>query len=306
MQLSDFIFFVAVIALGYASAAFRLLPKETEGALPKLLMNISYPAMILATFTGMDLKEIAGTGLFSAVVTAVITFTLFLTSKFFTAKMSDDSRALLRFQSGIGNVVYVAIPLLNALFGSEYLYIIMIHSVVQDMFIWLLYFPMMAGQNAVSLKMRIKEIVTNPCMISLALALIFQAGVLPLPSVVVPTIERLGGTAAPLALLYLGFLIRKHGMWRWVRDRFAITYAILKTIALPLITVAVLLPFTDLKTAIILGMLFGAPAPIMSIVWASHYNGNVPRAINNCISSTVIYIITTSIAGFMLIQFGIM
>lgn len=305
MHLSDFIFFIAVIALGYASAVFRLLAKGTEDALPKLLMNISYPAMILATFTGMDLEKIAGTGLFSAVATAVITFALFVTSKFFTAKMAESSRALLRFQSGIGNVVYVAIPLLNALFGSEYLYIIMIHSVVQDVFIWLLYFPMMAGQNAVSLKKRIREIVGNPCMVALALALIFQLGALPLPSVIVPTIERLGGTAAPLALLYLGFLIRKHGMWRWVRDRFAIIYAALKTIALPLVTVAVLLPFTDLKTAIILGMLFGAPAPIMSIVWASYYDGDVPRAINNCISSTVIYIATTSFAGFILLHFGI-
>lgn len=306
MHLSDFIFFITVIACGYACAAFHLLPKETEAVLPKLLMNISYPAMILATFTDMELKEIAGTGIFTAIATAVITLALFITSRFFTSKVAIESRALLRFQSGIGNVVYVAIPLLNALFGSEFLYIIMIHSVIQDIFIWLLYFPMMAGQNALSFKKRVRVIVTNPCMIALAIALIFQAGIWSFPPILAPTIERLGSTAAPLALLYLGFSIRKYGMWRWVRDRFAITYAALKSIALPVVVFAISIPFTDIKTAIILGMLFGAPAPIMSIVWASHYKGDVQRAINNSISSTVIYIFISSIAGLLLLHVGIM
>ena len=54
-------------------------------------------------------------------------------------------------------------------------------------------------------------------MVALALALILS-GRVTVSSVIVLTIERLGGTAAPLALLYLGFLIRKHGMWRCVRS----------------------------------------------------------------------------------------
>jgi len=159
MQLSEFIFFIAVIALGYASAVF--VAGEGNGRCATQIVNEhQLPGDDLATFTGMDWRRSRAPVVFGGCDRRDHLRSL-CHEQVFTAKMAESSRALLRFQSGIGNVVYVAIPLLNALFGSEYLYIIMIHSVVQDVSSGFSISPWWLGKRRFTQK-RIREIVGNP------------------------------------------------------------------------------------------------------------------------------------------------
>lgn len=301
MEIADFIFFLIAIAAGYAGTALDWLPESCEQAIPALLMNLSYPAMILSVMNALDLELLMSTGLFVAGATLVITLFLYYVSGPATRKMASERRAQLRFQIGVGNVVYVSIPLLGAISGPDILYIAIIHSMTQDILIWLLYYPMTIKASRRGDLKKSYEWLKTPCMLAMLTAIGLKVLGLELPHVLSVTVDKLSSVSAPLALLYLGYLIRKHGMWRWLGDRTAIGYALLKTLLLPLLLLLPLYFLSDLKTAVILALLFGSPAPIMSIVWAGSFDGDLPLAVNSCISSTISYVILASAVSFLLL-----
>lgn len=305
MVIDDFIFFLSVPLIGYFASAGRLLPTDVEKVLPHLLMNISYPALILATFTQMNINQLMSTGLFVAMATWIITLILFVLSKPAVKHVALDRKARLRFQLGVGNVIYVSMPLLLAFFGPKVLYIVIIHSAAQDILIWLLYYPMVLGMKGKQKNSALSYLVKSPCMVALLIAIILVLFPYKLPSFATLLIDRLSLMASPLALLYLGRLIHKYGVWQWIKNRAAIKFALSKSFLMPFLVTGILAPFTDWGTAIMLGLLFGAPAPIMSIVWAEHHEGDVSFAVDSCIGSTLIYISFASIVSFVILQFRV-
>lgn len=306
MDRAELIFFFLLIGFGYLLARFGLVSETLTQAISPLLMHVAYPAMIITSMGEISLEEITHSGFFVAISTLIITAFLFVTSGLALRRCRADRQAQLRFQLGVGNVVYVSIPLLTALFGPWILFIAIMHSVAQDILIWTLYYPvtLRGAQGQEVTRKPTRLLMTNPCILALLLALALKVSGLEIPGILAGAIGQLGGLSAPLALLYLGILLRRHGLLRWAGDRVALVYTAVKTIAIPLVVTGFLLILTDRGTALILGLLFGSPAPIMSIVWADHYGGDVQLAINCCTSSTLVYIILTVAVGLTLTGAG--
>lgn len=306
MQLDGLFFFIVAIVIGYFAAKLRFIPNEAENVLPPLLMNVCYPGMILSAFSQIDLDTLLTTGLVVCLATLIITLALHFLSGLILRNAPQNRRSLLRFQCGIGNVTYVAIPLLSVFLGPSAIFVAVMHGVAQDLLIWSLYYPMFLGSSGGALKSTVKKLFTSPCFIALLIGLALKGWGLGIPSLFMTAIDGFAGMASPLALLYLGALACKYGVFRWVCDRAAILYSVYKAVILPLCVTLILLPFCERQTAILLGILFGSPAPIMSIVWSGSFEGDVPFAIDCCICSTLLYLALISAACFALTSFGIL
>ena len=305
-KIAELLFFVLVIALGYLAVHFRLVPSESASFLPPFLMNICYPALILTSIIHMPLESMLKSGLFSVVATFLITLLLFFLSKYLFRHQPDKRQAQLRFQLGVGNVIYVSIPLLGAILGPEFFFVAIMHAVSQDILIWTLYYPMSLGLASGQSEKTGLRLLKSPCILALILALILRFAGLELPGPVSYTVARLSDMVAPAALVYMGFLLYRYGIFKWARDPIAIKYALVKTVVIPIAVTAILLPLTDVLTAVVLGMLFGSSAPTVSIVWAEGHKGDLPLAINCFLSSTLLHILLTLVAGFLLLKTGVL
>lgn len=306
MNFNDLLFFFIVILIGYLASWLKLLPPQSESVLPRLLMNICYPAMIIKTITTIPLEEMFRSGLFAVTATLVTTLALYFLSGPAVRKESVNRQAQLRLQLGIGNVVYITIPLLGALFGPEVMFVAIMHSVTQDILIWTLYYPMSLRLSSQKSENNLLRLAKSPCILALVLALILRFTGLALPDPLTYTVQRLSDMVAPAALVYMGFLLFRYGIFRWTQDRSAILYALVKTMAIPVTVTVLLLPLTNVMTAVVLGLLFGSSAPTVSIVWAEGHDGDLPLAINCFLSSTLLHVILTLLAGFILLQTGIL
>ena len=265
-------------------------------------MNICYPALILTSIIHMPLESMLKSGLFSVVATFLITLLLFFLSKYLFRHQPDNRQAQLRFQLGVGNVIYVSIPLLGAILGPEFFFVAIMHAVSQDILIWTLYYPMSLRSSVQSNESSWLKHLISPCLLALAAAILIKISGLTLPVFLDNTIARISSLTGPLALLYLGILIKKYGLWRWIKDRQALLYALVKTLAVPLGVLILLLPWRNQGAApFYLALLFGSPAPIMSIIWADDHGGDVAFAINCCVSSTLFGIVLGAVAAFLLI-----
>ncbi len=300
MQLTALLYLFVTVCIGYAANRCKLLPDATTAALPAMLTNICYPVMILSTFRDLSVKNLLSSGLTIVIITLVLTFALYGLGKFLFRKEEEGRRPLFNFILGIGNVTYVGIPLIGIFFGAEGVSFAILHGVVQDVLIWLLYCPSFLGKS----KPRIKQKLLNPCILALIVGLFITIMQWKLPAFLNHTIDQLSLAASPIALIFLGLTIAKYGVFRWIRCTPAIMISVLKVVILPLVLFCIVSLLTDRYTTILLCILFACPAPIMSIVWASQYDGDVELAVNSCICSTQLYLLFVGISLMLLSTIG--
>lgn len=306
MQFDGLIYFFLVIAIGYAVMRLRVLPDSAPDVLPPVLINICYPALVLQTFSGVDTKELLSTGLPVVIATLCITFFLYFSSYFFYRRQPRARIPLLRFITGIGNVTYVAIPLLSVFLSEEAMFIVVIHGAVQDFLIWSLYQQLFLRGDPSSKGHLWKKLLTNPCLIAAVAGVILVLSGASLPSFLQITAEKIAATTSPIALLFLGMLIQRYGLWTWRKDRGAMLFAACKVLAMPCAVFAVLQFFLPTTSALLLAFVFGSPSPLTSVVWAKQYQGDVPFAVNCCLASTLLFLAAGSIAMLAFTSFGLL
>lgn len=306
MQIDGLVFFIITVAIGYFSARLRFVSEDSGAILPQVLMSICYPAMILSTFSQIDLETLMGPGLAVFAATFAITLALYFAGGLLLQNAPAPRQAIMRFQGAIGNVTYVAIPLFSIFFGPSAIFIAVIHGVAQDLLIWSLYYPLFSGIAEHSAAKTAKTLLTSPCIAAMLLGILLKVLGIAVPSVLQTTIDRIGGATTPLALIYLGIMIHKYGFFNWRRDAAAVHYSLYKVVLLPVTVTVVAMPFFSVQNAILIGILFGSPAPIISVIWAGRFGGDVPYAMNCCIGSTLAFLLLISPLCFLLVRCGVL
>ena len=305
-QINGLIFFFLVIFIGYFATKSRLLPQEAADVLPAVLLNICYPAMILDTFIHIDTEALLHTGLPVALATLGVTAVLFFVALWLFRKQPAHRKPLLCIMTGIGNTSYVAIPLLSVFLPAEGMFVAIVNSAVQDILIWSLYHPLFLGSGTKNKKELLRKIFTSPCLIAVIVGVVLAACRVTLPAFLQVTVSRLSDTVAPIALLFLGALICRHGLFSWRKDRLAIVYSFAKVLLLPLVVYAVLRLFLPTSTTLLLAILFASPAPLTAVVWSKIYDSDEVFAVNGCISSTLLYLPIAAAALYLLSQMGLL
>lgn len=291
MEINALFYLVLAICIGFFANKLKLIPDSATEALPALLINICYPAMILSSFDSLSIQELVSSGLFITIATLAITLILFFLGGFLFRNLERPKKILFNYILGIGNVTYVGIPLISVFFGAKGVSFAILHGVVQDVLIWILYYPTFLKKSE---KLRLRPL-QNPCLIAVFIGLILVFTGLPLPGFLTLTLEHLSSISSPVALLFLGITIAKYGPFGWTKSVSAIAASLMKVILLPALLFPILFFMTDLNSAILLSILFGCPAPIMSIIWAKQYDGDVELSVNCCICSTLIYLVVVSL-----------
>lgn len=288
-QLSGLVFLFLAVCIGYAASALKLIGKGATDILPQLMFNICYPAMILETFSSIDIGVLLGSGLPVAVATIVLTFILLFGSMFLFRKLPAEQRALYIFLAGVGNVTYVAIPLFEVFLSSQAVLVAILHGAAQDPLIWSIYNPLLLSSQHKS-KNPLKEILTTPCLIATFIGLIMVFTGFRLPNVLMVTVSRISSITSPIALLLIGILIHQYGLFSWIGDRRALVYSLVRVLVFPIVIGLMLLPFLDTATTILLAALFATPGPLMAVAWATQAKSQVEFTIHCFLFSTMLYL----------------
>lgn len=304
-DLSGLFYLVLMVAIGYGASAVKLMPEKATDVLPQVLFNICYPAMILDTFLTVDTSVVLGTGLPVVVATVIATLILLLAGLLLFRKSPEGKRELYIFLMGVGNVTYVAIPLFAVFLPAEAVLVAILHSTAQDPLIWGIYHPFLLERGQ-SKEHPIKHMLTSPCLIATAAGAVLCFAGLPLPAFIADTATQISAATSPLALLLIGMLVRQYGLLSWVRDRRAMVYSLLKVLVLPCCLFAAFRLFLNSTDAILLSILFGSPAPLLSIVWAKQNGQDVAFPVHSFLASTLLFLSAASGLLILLTKFGIL
>jgi predicted permease len=303
---SSLLFMLALIVVGFILIKIRLLKVIHIDAIPVILLNVAYPALILNSVISVDINSLAKEGIAVVLVTLVITLSLFFFGIVILKKYKNKERKpLILFAMAIGNIAFVALPVIRAVFGDVGVYFTMLHNSVQDVIIWTLYYTYFVGGGNFK-SITIKKFVT-PSFIALIIAIVLAIFRIRPPGVIDNLLQALAGLAVPLALIYIGGVLAGHSRFKdWIPDMDTVILSVSKVFVLPLIVFGIM-QFVPVghKLKLLMAVVFSAPVPIMSTVWAKQFGYDYAFSIKALLFSTSLFLIGAGVL-FMFVNIGIL
>lgn len=199
--LSEMLVILFAIVAGIVAKRLGYLGGETDQKLSKLLLNITMPAMILASvITGDELPEasVILSVLEVAAVFYVLSFAVALLVPRFLSG-TPAQKGVWRFALAFPNVGFIGYPVAVALFGEGALFYAVILVLPFNLLAYSLGPLMLAGAT----RFRWQQLL-SPCIVASVLGLVLALARLRPPALVGEMLDFVGDITVPLSLLVVG------------------------------------------------------------------------------------------------------
>ena len=289
-----------IILAGFVVRRMGVLSVEGDATLLSICVNVLYPCLIVVTVVGNPslhesqnvwMPPLAG---FLSVVVGYLA--CYAAGRLLRLTPGADLRTFV-YVTGLYNYGYMAIPVVEKLFGAKTLGVLFTHNLGVEVALWLGASLILASKAHRGERPWWRSVLNAPVVSILAsLALNFAIGGRVLPDWIANGARMLGGSAIPMALLLTGATLADFlGELRAAHSGLAtLTGAcLLRMGLLPLafIGMARWLPCSvELKQVLVVQS--AMPCAMLPIVLAKHYGGNAGMAVQIVFATTALALLT--------------
>jgi len=289
----------ALFALGIVVRKVGWFGVEAETSVLKLIVNLFYPCLIFRSVLGNAALREPG-NMLAAPLTGFLVMVIGMLVGLYSARLLGlvvgKGLRTFAFAVGITNYGYIAIPLVEGLWGREHLGLLMVFNVGVEVSVWTFGILLLTG---LSPRDGWKQLF-NPVVISLLIGVTLNLLHLQLPTVPLRIVDMLGACAIPLGLLAAGaavepFLESPRDLYE---PKTSLSACLLRLGLLPLAILAVAHwgPFsTEMKHVLVVQA--AMPSGMFPLVLSRHYGGQPIVAAR--------VIIATSLLGMIVIPLWI-
>lgn len=307
--LSTFLIVLLVIALavpGFALKKAKLLPDGASNALAVLLLYVAQPFLMVSsllnkTFTSSLLPDFAAVALFAVGLQLML---YFLSKLFFVKVKEEPTRRICVASSYLGNVGFMGIPVMKALFPSDDTIILytVIFNIVFNAMTWTLAVYAITGDKS---KIKPVKILLNPPTIATILALPLFFCNVSVPDNVLATIGYLGDMTLPLSMIILGIRLADIKFKRLFTSAPVYGVALVKLIVSPLAALGVMLLvrlLIPIETTVLVALfiIFAMPSASSALNFAEMYGGDCDTAAKATLTNTLLCVLTIPILSLLI------
>lgn len=276
-----------MMAVGYFFARKGWLSGNTLSQLSRLLLNVVAPCIVISSLQvefSLELLGVVGKSLLvltaSYVVYALITRLLF-------RRQPAATRSVLRFGTMFGNVGFMGLPLISAVLGQSAIIYCVMSLVVFNVGTWT-YGASLMGERA-----SVRQALLNPGVIGFAAAMVLFLGHISLPAPLLSAMDYLGDLNTPLAMVVIGGQMASVNLLDTFRERRLYWATFLKLAAMPLLTLALLLPLgLDPMLYLTMVILSGCPTAGATSMFSQMFHQDTATAAQLVTLSTLLSILT--------------
>ena len=257
-----------IIAVGFAANKADIMPMAANKYLVGLLIRVTCPCMIVASITSNELREdtlslslqtLAGGILFFA-VSALLGW--ILSAKLIKVEPSSNV-GVYTYAFGSINSGFIGFPITLAIFGSGILYLMVIHNVVLNLYLYT-FGIMLVNLGASGGRLDFRGFLNSFKNIN-AIAAIFSifmlfAG-LKLPAVIFDCVDMIGDATTPLSMLIVGMQLGDCDFREVLKNRKLLGISLLKMLLLPVLTF-LLVNWLPLDVSVKVCLVFAASFPV--------------------------------------------
>ncbi len=275
---------------GFFARKTKLVQKDFVAQLTSLLMRICFPCLIFRSvscsivFSLAALKE---SGIVILISVAVMLLSFFLGQAGYLLSRKSGFGRVLRFGLTFPHFSSMGIPIVQALFGDMGLFYYSFFLIPVRIAYYSFYEPLMTpaknGSSGKKLGEIVKSSVMNPCLIAVAVGLVFWITGWQLPTVLDYCVKSLSTIASPLSLLLCGMILGEYDVRKVLHVKYLVL-PLLRTVAMPLffLVVAALLRFLGIEEMICRMTVIFTALPVASLlpVYAVRYDPDPENHLN--------------------------
>ena len=286
-----------IMALGVLCRKLRLLNDESVKGLSDLMLYLITPCMMLKAFQqSFDLALLRGF-LITAAATAVLYAAEIGLAVLLLRDRDEARKRVLRFGAVFSNCGYMALPLLQSLWGSEAVLYGAAFNAVHVFYLWTYGLSLMnGGKERVSLK----KAVVNPGTLSTLLGLLLFFCGIQLPTLIARPVEYLAAMNAPIPMLIIGYYLAGMDLRTVLRTRGEYVMLALRLVVVPLLMLGGLW-ICGVRGVILTTNVVCISAPVATIgtMFATKYDADPTLSAGMVAVSTVLSVLTmTLVVGF--------
>ncbi len=279
-----------IIAVGFFCDRTKLYTEKASRLTNDLLFYIVTPAIIISSFTAMELSDENWHNLLMSFLGGTVFHIIaIIISLPFFRHGNEDTMRVYKFACVYGNVGYMVLPLAEAVLGAEGVFFCSGVLIPFNVFSFTHGVCLMKKSENEKNPISLKSLILNPGIISVIIGLPIYLLEIRLPDIILTPVESIASLNTPLAMLMFGTYLSKTDLKRMFLRREAYLTALLKLIVTPLVSFGVfrLMGISGtLLTALILSA--SAPTANNTVMFSTKYGRD-----NEAASQTV------AIVGFI-------
>jgi len=292
-----------MMALGFILLKCKIVEASSKKSLSNMLVYVITPCVIVNSyFTDYDseiLHNLLITLLISFIVMTIGIIIVFLLTIF----CRTDQKPILRFAGMFSNSAFMGFPLIEALFGSEWLIYASSFLSIFNIYVWTLGI-IIIDKQAKALAV-VKNIVTSPAIIALVIGLIVFLCRIPVPQIISKPIEYVAAMNTPLAMIITGMIIASSNIKATLKNVWLWLTVCLRLVIIPAVSLGVIVlinTFCQIETVVLQVVYLLACCPCASITsaFAVRFGYNEDVGACSVVFSTILSIITLPLCALII------
>ena len=223
-----------IVLVGLFAAKRNLWAGDLDRKLSIFIMNISMPALILASVMGKDLA-FENSELISLAVVAVVNYIVLIGLAYLIPHLFKVNKARLgisRFMLAFGNVSFIGYPVCDAVFGSKAVFCASVLHIPFNLLVFTVGVSFINGGKAKSAFS--PRLILSPCVVASLIAVVIAVARIQMPTPVGEWFHLLGDLTTPCALLIIGSSLSHIPVRDMLGNRFVYSMTLLRLFILPL------------------------------------------------------------------------
>lgn len=286
--------FVIYMLAGVILIRTRVMNRENLEVISKFVIKLALPVMIfINTVNGVERKTLFHS-LSIFLIAGIMYICLFLLSYisgiFF--HLHGNHRQLYSAMSVFGNVGFMGIPIVTSIYPENGMLYICVFTIIDQLMLWTAGVRLTSGTNSQKNRFDFRKLI-NPVTVSIFLAVICVLTGIRLPEVLNNSLQKIGQTATPLAMIYLGGVFACIDVLKNIRRLDYYGIVILKMLLFPLFFY-VLLGYLPVSSEIRTTMALTSAMPVMSsvVMMANAYGSDDDYAMGGILVTTICSVFT--------------
>lgn len=296
--------FAVLILIGVIAVKTHILNDKTLPIISQFVMKLALPLLIFTnTLNGATRQQLL-TDLPMLVAVAALFFVLAIIGHCLARifRLPREQSRLLQALTMFGNVGFIGIPIIAALYPEQGMLYIALYTIIDQFLLWTVGVQLTSPlrKDGPTLMSNLRSMV-NPASVGVILGVVGILLGVHLPSMIDTPLTKVGASASPLALIYLGGLFCYCDIPRFARKAEFYVLALIKMILLPLLFYCILRSiFSDLELVTALTMLAALPCMSSIAMFSQAYGTDHEYTAGAIMMTTIFSIFTLPLVSYLL------
>lgn len=209
--------FVIYILAGVILVRTRVLNKETLEPISKFVIKMALPVMIFINIIDGVNKEILFGSWPILLIAAGFYVVMFLVSLWMTKffHLGENRAGIYQAMMLFGNIGFMAVPVISNIFPENGILYVSVFMIFDQFMLWTLGVKLTTPKG--SGRFDPKKLI-NPATVAILIGMILMLTKVRIPSLLDTGLQKIGATASPLAMIYIGGIFAELPLKRYLKE----------------------------------------------------------------------------------------